>query len=121
MLSGKCFTRLMHCMKLSLVRLTSFLKPSDIARCQKRNNNLCGMMFHAKYENERRITICLLSGSFASSTQSLTSRLVRALQSPSPSEIAAKIDMRENGSEMVQAKYKVVKQEQGCKIVRTNS
>ena len=50
MLSGKCFTCLMHCMKLSWVRLTSFSKPS---------------------------------------------------------EIAAKIDMCENGSEMVQAKYKV--------------
>ena len=50
MLSGKCFTCLMHCMKLSLVRLTSFSKPL---------------------------------------------------------EIAAKTDMCENGSEMVQAKYKV--------------
>ena len=29
------------------------------------------------------------------------------MQSPSPSEIAAKIDMCENGSEMVEAKYKV--------------
>ena len=64
-------------------------------------------MFHAKYENERRSTVFLLSGSSSSFSHQLTSRLVRALQSPSPSEIAAKIDMRENGSEMVQAKYKV--------------
>ena len=64
-------------------------------------------MVDAKYENERRITVFLLSGSFSSSTQPPTSRLVRALQSPSPLEIAAKTDMCENGSEMVQAKYKV--------------
>ena len=63
-------------------------------------------MVHAKYENERRITVFLLSGSFSSFVP-WTLRLVKALQSPSPSEIAAKIDMCENGSEMVQAKYKV--------------
>ena len=33
--------------------------------------------------------------------------MVNAVQFPMPSEIAAKIDMCENGSEMVQAKYKV--------------
>ena len=59
------------------------------------------------YENERRITVFLLSGSFSSFVQAFTLRLVKALQSPSPSEIAAKTDMCENGSEMVQAKYKV--------------
>ena len=32
---------------------------------------------------------------------------VRFTKPPIPSEIAAKIDMCENGSEMVQAKYKV--------------
>ena len=65
------------------------------------------MTVHAKYENERKITVFLLSGSFSSFRQRLTLTLVRALQSPSPSEIAAKTDMCENGSEMVQAKYKV--------------
>ena len=69
MLSGKCFTCLMHSMKLSLVRLTSFSKPSEIAKGQKRNNSLCGMMVHAKYDNERRITVFLLSGSFSSFVQ----------------------------------------------------
>ena len=88
MLSGKCFTCLMHCMKLSWVRLTSFSKPSDIAMCQKRNNSLCGMMVHAKGENAKRIMVFLLSGSSSSCSQQLTLRLVRALQSPSPSEIA---------------------------------
>ena len=64
-------------------------------------------MVHAKYKNERRITVFLLSGSFSSFVHQLTLRLVRALQSPSPSEIAAKTDMCENGSEMVQTKYKI--------------
>ena len=61
MLSGKCFTCLMHCMKLSWVRLTSFSKPSGIARGQKRNNGLCGMMVQANYKimKEKR-TILLL-------------------------------------------------------------
>ena len=63
-------------------------------------------MVHAKYNNERRITVFLLPGSFSSFVHQLTLRSVRALQSPSPSEIAANIDMCENGSEMVQAKYK---------------
>ena len=53
------------------------------------------------------IKVILLSGIIASFWHQLTLRLVRALQSPSPSEIAAKTDMCENGSEMVQAKYKV--------------
>ena len=34
-------------------------------------------------------------------------RIVSAVQFPMPSEIAAKTDMCENSSEMVQAKYKV--------------
>ena len=93
--------------RMRVCNALQFPMPSGIAMCQKRNNSLCGMMVHAKYENERRITVFLLSGSFSSFSQERTSRLVRALQSPSPSEIAAKIDMCENGSEMVQAKYKV--------------
>ena len=64
-------------------------------------------MVHAKYKNESKWMVFLLSGSFSRFLHELTLRLVRALQSPSPSEIAAKIDMCENGSEMVQAKYKV--------------
>ena len=51
--------------------------------------------------------LILLSGSFTSSLQELTSRVISAVQLPRPSEIAAKTDMCENGSEMVQAKYKV--------------
>ena len=107
MLSGKCFTCLMHCMKLSWVRLTSFSKPSGIAMRQKRNNGLCGMMVHAKYKNERRITVFLLSGSFASFKHPPASRLVKALQSPSPWEIA-KGQQRNNSlcGMMVHAKFK---------------
>ena len=93
--------------RFSSFRFTRLPMPSGIAMCQKRNNSLCGMMVHAKYKNERRITVFLLPGSSSSCSHSLTSRLVRALQSPSPLEIATKIDMCENGSEMVQAKYKV--------------
>ena len=68
------------------------------------------------------IKVILLSGIIASSWHQLTSRLVRALQSPSPSEIA-KGQKRNNaeGIHSLEAKYKVVKQEQGCEIVRKNS
>ena len=94
-----------------LVRALQSPSPSDIAMCQKRNNSLCGMMVHAKYENERRITVFLLSGSFSSSRHPLTSRLVRALQSPSPSEIV-KSQKRNNSlcGMMVQANYKIMKE-----------
>ena len=91
----------------SVWRFTKPPMPSGIAMCQKRNNSLCGMRIRAKYKNERRITVFLLSGSFLSSQHSLTSRLVRALQSPSPSDIVTKIDTNQSGSGMVQGKYKV--------------
>ena len=55
--------------QLSVWRFTKPPIPSGIAMYQKRNNSLCGMMVHAKYENERRITVFLLSGSFSSSSQ----------------------------------------------------
>ena len=87
LLAGRRFniTQLVH---LSSLRFTKPPMPSGIAMSQKRNNSLCGMMVHAKYENERRITVFLLSGSSSSCSQELTLRLVRALQSPSPSDIA---------------------------------
>ena len=59
-------------------------------------------MVHAKYENERRITVFLLSGSFSSFLHQLTLRLVRALQSPSSSGIVW------NGSVMVHNKCKMI-------------
>ena len=65
------------------------------------------MMVHAKYKNESKWMVFLLSGSPSnfSHLQQLSS--LRFTRLPMPSEIAAKTDMCENGSEMVQAKYKV--------------
>ena len=54
----------------------------------------------------RKWAIVLLSGRVSTAVQPML-RLVSAVQLPRPSEIAAKIDMCENGSETVQAKYKV--------------
>ena len=65
------------------------------------------MMVHAKYKNESKWMVFLLSGSPSNCIHPKQLSSVRFTKPPIPSEIAAKIDMRENGSEMVQAKYKV--------------
>ena len=64
-------------------------------------------MVQAKNEavNEKEV-IFLLSGRVLILVPSRISS-VNAVQFPMPSEIAAKTDMCENGSEMVQAKYNV--------------
>ena len=62
MLSGKCSTCLMHCMKLYLGRLTSFSKPSGIATKIDMDQSGSAMV-QAKHEvvNEKEV-IFLLSG-----------------------------------------------------------
>ena len=60
MLSGKCFTCLMHCLKLSLVRLTSFSKPSEIVKGVRNK-------FGIKYELGSNKSTILLAGSDSNS------------------------------------------------------
>ena len=63
--------------------------------------------FGIKYELGSNKSTILLAGSDSSLMQASQLSFSRFTRLPMPSEIAAKTDMCENGSEMVQAKYKV--------------
>ena len=65
------------------------------------------MRNQANYKIIKEKRTILLSGRDSSLPQSPQLSVWRFTKPPIPSEIAAKTDMCENGSEMVQAKYKV--------------
>ena len=106
LLSGS-FSSFVHQLTLRLVRALQSPSPSEIAKSQKRNNSLCGMTVQANHKIMKERRTILLSGRDSSSKQDWHVSVWRFTKPPMPSEIAAKTDMCENGSEMVQAKYKV--------------
>ena len=90
----------------SVFRLVKFSKPLGIVTELDTNSSGSGtVQAQCKVVNEEQVIS--LSGSDSKLRQLWQLSSVRFTKPPMPSEIAAKIDMCENGSEMVQAKYKV--------------
>ena len=82
-------------------------KPSEIAKSQKRNNGLSGMMVQANYKIMKEKRTILLLGRDSSLRQNWQLSVWRFTKPPMPSDIVTQIDTNQSGSEMVQGKYKI--------------